>query len=426
MKRNDSSKHVPPSSDSSPDYSAETSSDEENWEKDVTNMRKIFQETYFHKNPQDFKVRKGNLKSEEKRVHPKVTSKLSVSCLPDTDSGVYSSASGQSVKGTLDRYSSTRGYRDSRDRDRSQYQDHFMQNTKQKLSGPRYLQSSQPARPELSRYFSDAWKISQEASWRHLILSTLPSKYSRSEQLVQERKMSPCQDKDSTQEEELCERFERIYQKNKNDSLGRKVSSYSEYFSSFPSHSFPRISPARAVSPGWAADNCYVAREELYPVARQSQYSNHETRQWDTYQYQDRSVLRQKSVPLDASQRERNTKQRLGRHQSVPPRHDSVQYSVPFRQRSVPVRQRSVPFRQRSIPFRKRIDTIQMGVPLCEVSPQSPVSNASSWSDSEECGRHSAVSRTVHCYTASRDQREKEVEVFAVWPERRCWPQESG
>jgi len=280
-------------------------------------------------------------KNLEGKIYPKIVTKLS-SCLPETDSGVYSSVSGNSVRGGINLYTSERRQNIFPSKDLTEKQ--VIPNMRQKIAGPDYLQMTNQSKPEVARYFSDSWKISQEASWRHLILSTLPQKYSRDEQLIQKRAESPLESLEDSQEEELCQKFERIYQKNRNGSLDRRVPSY---FSIFPSGSLPRISPTKTYS---------VARVARHPGL-----------------YDRGARYRDKDLELSEPS--------IRRHQSVPPGQDSVQHRVPVRQKSVPV-------------------------------------DHLSWTSSEDW------SRAEHCYTASRDQREKEVEVFKVWPERRRWVRE--
>ena len=140
---------------------------------------------------------------------------------------------------------------------------------------------------------------------------------------------------EDSQEEDLCQKFEKIYEQNKNVNLNRRLSSY---FSSLP-----RISPVRSWSPGPGS----VATDQRYQ-ATHSQGSRYREIQ------------------------EHN----IRRHQSVPRQQESIHHHVPIRQKSVPI-------------------------------------VLSDWSCSDD------GSREEHCYTASRDQREKEVDVFKVWPERR-------
>ena len=162
------------------------------------------------------------------------------SCLPDTDSGVYSSVSVNSVRDSKNRYTNVRRQNKGGTGilDRSLIYKQFIPNMKQQITGPENFKKGNQSKPELSRYFSDSWKISQEASWRHLILSTLPRKYSMDDMLVQKRTISTADNLEDRQEEDLCQKFEKIYEQNKNMNLNRRLSSY---FSSLP-----RISPVRS------------------------------------------------------------------------------------------------------------------------------------------------------------------------------------
>ena len=272
------------------------------------------------------------------KMHKRIASKIS-SCLPETDSGVYSSVSGNSMRGSMNRYTTMRRPSNTGSTfPRSMISERQMiPNLRQKIAGPDYLQMSNQPRPEVATYFSDSWKISQAASWRHLILSTLPQKYSRDEQRIQRRTVSPIRTLEDLQEEELCQQFERIYQKNRISSLDRRVPSH---FSIFPSGSLPRLSPTKT----WMTEH----------------YST---------MYDKRTRYRDQDMELEPSTR---------RHKSVPPQQDPDLLKIHTRQKSVPL-------------------------------------DPPSW----------PVVATEHCYTASRDQREKEVEVYKVWPERRRWERDT-
>ena len=128
---------------SSSNYNPDTSSDDEYRGKEIVSN---------HHNLNDKKLRANNQNSEGRRIYPKIVSQLS-SCLPDTDSGVYSSVSGNSVRESKNRYTSVRRQNKGGPGilDRSLINKQFIPNMKQNITGPEYFKNSNQPIPELSR-----------------------------------------------------------------------------------------------------------------------------------------------------------------------------------------------------------------------------------------------------------------------------------